>query len=398
MRKLISLTTALVMCTALFCGCGDNGSSSSTSGDKVSSQEVKEAVDKGTMNGLDAKELMSQMKTGWNLGNALDSLGGKETSWGNPETTQTMIDMVHNGGFDILRVPVTWGEHMGGAPDYTVEAEYMDRVNEVVDYGIRDDMYVILEIHHEPDLWLIPDSEHMAEVEAQFTALWQQIAERFKDYGDHLIFESMNEPRVKGKSHEWTGGNEDERACINKLNKEFVELVRASGGNNSERMLLIVTHAQAVTKNALEGLELIDDKNVGVAVHTYIPYSFCYHSGESYETFEWDGHENYAVDSVFDLLNEYYLSKGVPVMITEYGAEFKFKDDDSFEYNTAEVAKWTEYFLGKAKEYGIPCVIWDNNEHAPGTHPFGIFNRDELSWNFDEVRQAIMKVYEGEQQ
>lgn len=345
----------------------------------------------GEMRGLTAKELIADMKTGWNLGNSLDSLGGSETSWGNPVTTKEMIDTVSAGGFDILRVPVTWGEHMEDAPDYTVDPEFMDRVEEVVGYGIDNDMYVILEIHHEPDLWLLPDSGHMSEVEPKFTALWKQIAERFKPYGDKLVFESMNEARVKGAPHEWTGGNEDERSCVNKLNKIFVDTVKATGGNNEKRLLLIKTHAQAVTESALSGLELIDDEYVGAAVHAYIPYSFAYHSGESYETFEWDGHENGSVDYVFGLIDKYIVSKGVPVMITEYGAEFKMTDSGG--YNTPEICKWADYFLGKAKELDIPCVIWDNNILNASKIPFGLFNRKDCTWNCPDILEAIMNVY-----
>ena len=288
MLKKLSLIMGAVILMTVFSGCTKayNVDETVTETGLTTLAETEAQIDKGEMHGFTANELISQMKTGWNLGNSLDSLGGDETAWGNPATTQVMIDTIQKGGFDILRVPVTWAEHMSGAPDYAVDSDFMDRVNEVVDYGISDGMFVILEIHHEPDSWLIPDSEHMDSVEPQFTALWTQIAERFKDYGDKLVFESMNEARVKGKPHEWTGGNEDERNCVNRLNKIFVDTVRDTGGNNSERLLLITTHAQAVTENALSGLELIDDPNLGVAVHAYIPYSFCYHSGESYETFE----------------------------------------------------------------------------------------------------------------
>lgn len=386
-------TAVIAACALAFlglCGCSDR-----TTAESDNSDTIQLEIDKGSMHGYTATELIGQMKTGWNLGNSLDSLGGGETAWGNPATTQQMIDMVHDGGFDIIRIPITWAEHMSGAPDYTVDSEFMDRVNEVVDYAVADGMYVILEIHHEPDSWLIPDSEHINEVEPQFIALWQQISERFKDYGDKLVFESMNEPRVKGKPHEWTGGNDDERACVNRLNKLFVDTVRLSGGNNTERILLITTHAQAVTEPALAGLELIDDKYTGVSLHAYIPYSFCYHSGESYETFEWDGRENKTVDYVFDLIDKYITGKGVPVIITEYGAEFKLVDN---EYNTGEIAKWITYFLGKAKEQSIPCVIWDNNERMSHLIPFGLYNRDEYRWHAEDILEAIMKVYNDQEE
>lgn len=392
LRRMLAgiIAGGVFMCAMSGCS-GGTSSATSTAEETVEVTQEVSAVDKGEMHGYTAAELVSQMKTGWNIGNSLDSRGGDETAWGNPRTTPEMINMIRDGGFDILRVPVTWAEHMSGAPDYTVDPDFMARVNEVVDYGISAGMYVILEIHHEPDSWLIPDSDHMDEVDPQFTALWQQIAEHFRDYGDKLMFESMNEPRVKGTPHEWSGGNDDERACVNRLNRVFVDTVRATGGNNSERILFITTHAQAVTEPAIAGLELIDDKFVGVTLHTYIPYSFCYHSGESYETFEWDGHEESTVDYVFDLIDKYFTSKGIPVMITEYGAEFKIIDTG---YNTGEVAKWITYFLGKAKAQGISCVIWDNNERLASKIPFGLYDRDNYQWYAQDVLEAIMKVYE----
>lgn len=206
LKKLPLIMTAVILMT-VFSACANAGTYNEAVTETVLTMpaETEVQIDNGEMHGFTAKELISQMKTGWNLGNSLDSLGGGETAWNNPATTKQMIDMIHDGGFDIIRIPVTWGHHMSGAPDYTVDADFMDRVNEVVDYAIADGMYVILEIHHEPDSWLIPDSEHMAEAEPQFTALWKQIAEHFRDYGDKLVFESMNEPRVKGKPHEWTG-------------------------------------------------------------------------------------------------------------------------------------------------------------------------------------------------
>lgn len=368
---------AVLLC-AVFCGCS-NGRQ----------QGGPEPVDHGEMRGLTAKELIAEMKTGWNLGNSLDSIGKNETAWGNPATTLEMIQAVSEKGFDILRVPVTWGQHMD--ENYAVETEFMDRVQEVVDYGISCGMYVILNTHHEPDSWLKPESDSMEKVEPQFTALWTQIAERFADYGDKLVFEGLNEPRVKGTPTEWTGGTPDGRECVNKLNKIFVDTVRSGGGNNAKRLLLVATYAQAVTRDAFTDFVAKYDDYTGVAVHAYTPYSFTYHSGESFETFVWDGSEKKSVETTFNTINEFLLSEGVPVIITEYGSVKKPLED--YSSNTEERIKWLKDYLSMAKDHGIPCVWWDNNFYNSGNELFGIFDRATCQWTVPEVADAIMELY-----
>lgn len=351
----------------------------------------EEKTNHGEMRGLTAKELIAEMKTGWNLGNSLDSIGKDETAWGNPVTTKEMIDAVSAQGFDILRIPVTWGQHMGKAPDYEIEPEFIDRVQEVVDYGIGNGIYVIIDTHHEPDSWLVPKPESMEKVEPQFTALWKQVAERFADYGDHLVFEGINEVRTKGSPNEWNGGTAEERECVNKLNKIFVDTVRKTGGNNEKRLLLIATYAHCITDSGFDGFVAKYDDYTGVALHAYTPYSFTYHSGESYETFKWDGREKSSIESVFGLIDKYVISKGIPVMITEYGAVRKQLEDNT--YNTDEVIKWIGDYLGEAKKYGIPCVWWDNNYYNSGNELFGIFDRSKCEWYCKEIADAIVKMY-----
>lgn len=374
-NRIIAAISAVAI-SLMLCSCSDGSDNS---------------VNHGEMRGLTAKELVAEMKTGWNLGNSLDSIGADETAWGNPATTKEMIDAVSAQGFDILRVPVTWGQHMGEAPDYIVEPEFMARVKEVVDYGIDNGMYVLLDTHHEPDSWLKPQSESMDSVEPQFTALWQQISKEFSDYGDHLVFEGINEARIKGSPTEWSGGTEDGRKCVNRLNEIFVNTVRAAGGNNSERLLLVSTYAHAVTDNAFDGFISDYDQYTGVALHAYTPYSFTYHSGESYETFEWDGHEKSSIEGVFKLIDNQLISKGIPVMITEYGAVRKSLGD--YTYNTNEVIAWLNDYLGTAKEYGIPCVWWDNNQYKSGNELFGIFDRNNCEWYSKEIADAIVGMY-----
>lgn len=315
MKQRFTKIAAILLAGVMMCGCAANNSGSGAeTSTAVTEEAAAPVIDRGEMRGLDAKSFVSEMKTGWNLGNSLDATGADETSWGNPVTTQEMIDAVKAQGFDVLRVPVTWGNHMGEAPDYTVEPEWMERVAEVVDYGIADGMYVIINTHHEPDTWLLPQSESMDEVVPQLTALWQQIAERFADYGDHLVFEGLNEPRVKGIPEEWTGGTED-------------------------------------------------------------------------------GSEKKSIEAVFKIMDKYVLSKDIPVIITEYGSVTKTIPDEMI-YNNDEVVKWVNDYLSVAKEYGVPCVWWDNNQYYSGNEHFGIFNRSELTWYSPKVADTIIANYQ----
>lgn len=344
----------------------------------------------GEMRGLTAAELIAEMKTGWNLGNSLDAVGSDETAWGNPITTKEMIDAVSAQGFDILRIPTTWGQHMGAAPDYKIDPDFLNRVQEVVDYGIDNGMYVMLNTHHEPNSWLLPQSESMDKVAAQFSALWQQVAEHFADYGDHLIFEGLNEPRIKGTPTEWTGGTADGRECVNQLNKIFIDIVRKSGGNNKQRLLLVTTYAQAITDSAFDGFIAEYDSYTAVSLHAYTPYSFTYSSGESYETFTWDGKEKSSIDGVFALIDKYLISKGIPVMITEYGAVKKRLDD--YIYNTDDVVSWLGDYLGAAESLGIPCIWWDNNYYNSGNELFAIFDRNNCQWYSKPIADAIISL------
>jgi endoglucanase len=339
------------------------------------------------MRDITPKDLVSEMTTGWNLGNTFDSWGGSglsdETYWGNPKTTKEMIDAVHDKGFNSIRIPVTWYDHMGAAPEYTVDEAWMDRVEEVVNYALDDGMYVIINSHHEEE-WRIPDNAHIDAVDEQVKVLWVQIAERFEKYGDHLIFEGLNEPRVKGGQDEWNGGTQEVRECVNRLNQTFIDAVRSTGGNNEKRLVLITTVADSPVKPAINGLTIPNDEHMAVAIHAYTPYDFTFKSDNSYDT--WDGSHKADIDYMFADLRNKFISKGIPVLMTEYGAVNKDGNED-------EVCKWVTYYLTKAKELGIPCFWWDNGQFNAGNEFFGIFNRNTLSWEREKVADAIVEVY-----
>lgn len=170
-----------------------------------------------------------------------------------------------------------------------------------------------------------------------------------------------------------------------------MDTVRETGGKNAKRLLLVSTYAHAVTENAFDGFIFDYDEYTAVALHAYTPYSFTYHSGESWESYEWTGWEKGSISGVFKLIDEQLTSKGIPVIITEYGAVRKRLGD--FLYNTEEVIAWLGDYLGTAKQYGIPCVWWDNNYYTSGNELFGIFDRSSCDWYSKEIADAIVGMY-----
>ncbi|WP_242840781.1 glycoside hydrolase family 5 protein [Butyrivibrio proteoclasticus] len=348
-------------------------------------------VGKETMRDITPTELVAEMTTGWNLGNTFDAWSeGKgslsdETSWGNPKTTKEMIDAVKDKGFNTIRIPVTWAGHMGSAPDYTVDEEWIERVEEVVNYCLDDGMYVILNSHHE-ESWRIPDNAHIDAVDEQHRALWTQIATHFEKYGDHLIFEGLNEPRVKGGENEWNGGTSEGRQCLDRLNQSFVDVVRATGGNNEKRLLLITSFASSASTTTIACLKIPEDDHLGVSIHAYTPYQFTYHTGDASEQFVWDGSAKMDIINVMSDLKRFFIDKGIPVILTEYGAVDKDK-------NNEEVCKWVTEYLTRAKNVGIPCVWWDNGLYNTGNEYFSIFNRRELTWYREDVADTIVGMY-----
>lgn len=344
----------------------------------------------GTMRGLTAQELVAEIGPGWNLGNTFDAEGG-ETAWGNPKTTKAMIDAIAQKGFQCIRIPVTWYQYVGDAPEYQIDERWLQRVEQVVDYALANDMYVIINTHHETS-WIKPNKKYIDATEEVFVLLWEQIATHFKEYGDHLIFEGLNEPRVKGSPNEWTGGTREGRDAVNRLNQAFIETVRETGGNNEKRLLLLTTYAAATASMALETTYIPKDAYVGYSLHAYIPFDFTFESANGYAI--WDSEKNRKhLETFFARIDKYLISKNIPVIITEYGAVVKDMqgEDANGERNNAEVIKWVNDYLDIAKQYGVPCVWWDNGQYKSGNELFGIFNRQALTWYREDVADALVK-------
>lgn len=404
MKKLFSIALITVLLLLSFTACKSEAKRSTA---KPSVAKVKPTPtaaiskaathSKGVMRDISAKELVAEMKIGWNLGNAMDATGGNsldsETSWGNPATTQQMIDAVAARGFNTIRIPTTWYNHIIDSK-YTIDKRWLKRVKEIIDYAMANHMYVILNMHHE-DNWLIPDNNHLTKVEEQFSTMWKQIAEYYSDYGDHLLFEGMNEPRVVGGANEWSGGTDEGRACINKLNQLFIDTVRATGGKNKKRGLLITTYAAQVNDNDFSGYKFPTNDGIILSLHAYTPYRFTYDSkGESWNTYTFDASVEAEIQQMFNTISTYTAKTGIPVILTECGAASKsFKNGTR---NTAEVAKWMTSYLSIAKKHNIPCVLWDNGYYNSGNELFGLFNRQNCTWYEPSVMDAAMKVFENQ--
>lgn len=332
-------------------------------------------------------DTLSKIKVGWNLGNSLDSRGTgntveAETFWGNPKTTQAMIDEIANKGFNAIRIPVTWAEHVSSGPEYTIDSAWLDRVQEVVDYAVANDLYILLDTHHEENDWLITDPENSEALNAELASIWKQVGERFKDYNEKLIFEGMNEPRKVGSSKEWNGGTPEERALINEMNKTFVDTVRATGGNNENRILVICPYGNSPANKALSELEIPEDNNIAVAIHMYTPYIFTYVPTNSLEV--WDGSKKAEIVNTIKQLDQYLIQKDVPVVITEFGAQYK--------NNSEEIIKWLDDYMSSMNKYGIKCFWWDNGCLDSGNELFGIFDRNNVKWYRPEIADKLIEM------
>lgn len=359
---------------------GSGGGSANTSKPSGSTDSKQDEGDKTVVTNGNAAAIAADIRIGWNLGNTLDcynvdwAVANHESAWGNPKTTKAMIDTVKAAGFNAVRIPVSWTDHMDA--DGNVDAAWMDRVQEVVDYAMDNGLYTILNVHHDDYTWLNPTYADEAAVKTKFVKLWSQIAERFKDYDLNLLFEGMNEPRVVGSPNEWMGGTAEEHDVINHLHQAFVDTVRASGGNNADRTLIVTTHAASITTTAINGLVVPNDGNIIVSIHSYAPWKFTTLEYPNDKTFDQNGMAE--LDKGFDVLYSNFVLKGIPVIIGEFGAENK--------NNAADRAAYYAYYVEAAALRGIPCFVWDNGPEDS----YGLLDRESCTWYDRNIIDGMM--------
>ncbi len=344
-----------------------------------------------------AQEVVNDMGMGINLGNTFESCGSWidassvsnfEKAWGSPIITKEMIDGYAAEGFKTLRVPVAWSNMMDD--DYTIAPEYLERVAEIVDWAIDNDMYVIINEHWDSG-WIEEYPEKPEEVMNHYLAIWEQVADYFKDFDDHLIFESQNEElgnwsKVWNRWGSSTEGKQDVYDYALAFNQNFVDLVRASGGNNDDRLLLISGIITDVDLTCDEMFKMPNDpaNKMAVSVHYYTPFNFALSDNAS----SWGTPEEYVeLNGYMRKLYTRFVSQGVPVIIGECcnGAEIIKKDEGAM----------TEYMSAvcqQAYERGMCPVLWDTNYTEDGKTNNSIYKR-ELMKMTDPQLKANLELY-----
>ncbi|KAF4405842.1 cellulase family glycosylhydrolase [Streptomyces lycii] len=322
----------------------------------------------------EAMAAVEAMQPGWNLGNSLDATGEDETSWGNPRVTQELLDNVRAQGFNSIRIPVTWGHHQGAAPDYALEQAYLDRVREVVDWALDDGFYVLINIHHDSWEWMADMPADRSGVLARYNAIWTQLADTFRDSSAKLLFESVNEPQFTNSS-----GDAQNAELLDELNTSFHEIVRASGGNNANRLLVLPTLHTSADQARVDELAAtfaaLDDPNLVATFHYYgyWPFSVNVAGGTHF-----DATAQQDLTDAFDRVHTAFVAQGIPVILGEYGL-LGF-DRHTGTVQQGEKLKFFEFLGHYARAKNITTMLWDNGQH---------FQRTGFAWNDPELFAQI---------
>lgn len=362
---------------------------------------------------LNQSQIVEAMGPGWNLGNQLESVTDnvpEETNWGNPVITEKLIQSVKAAGFKSIRIPVSYFAKIDDDKDYTIDSKWLDRVQEVVDYCIKNDLYAVINIHGDgyntiDGSWLLCNGKNQTEIKKKYKKVWKQIAERFKNYDEHLLFESMNE-EFDGSYSE---PNKEYYQNINDYNQIFVDTVRKTGDNNTKRWLIIPGWNTNIDYTAGDyGFKLPTDQyrdksidkeeqRIMISVHYYSPWDFC--GGENGVITQWGNEaddpsktsttcdETYMKNQL-NLMKTTFADKGYPVFIGEYGSIGKTSYDSENEYYRA-------YFARKlcqlSRKNGCIPMYWDNGYN--GVHGFGLFDRTTCEITQPVIIDAIMEGF-----
>jgi aryl-phospho-beta-D-glucosidase BglC (GH1 family) len=324
-----------------------------------------------------AMEQVAAMQPGWNVGNSLDAFGGDtggETAWGNPLITEELLQTIKAEGYNSIRLPVAWDyEHTGPGPDYTIDPERMERVAQVVDWAIANDLQVLVNIHDQMFTKELPDDRE--NVLAKFNSMWGQIAERFKDYPSELSFESINEPQFPTDT-----ANQDAHTAT--LNVNFYETVRATGGKNADRLLVLptwVTNSEQPHLDALKAtIDELDDDMIAATVHFYGFYPF---SVNVAGVTTYDEATQQDLENTFQRTNDTFVDNGVPVIVGEWGVlgydYTRGTVPNSPQYG--ELLKFFQATAHQAVEEQLTLMLWDAGSYL---------NRHTLEW-----RDPLLKAY-----
>ena len=353
------------------------------------------------MRDITTMELVHDMGLGINLGNTFESCGdwiaqwgdgsvqSYETAWGSPMITQQMIQGYADEGFGVLRVPVAWSNLMGD--NYTISADYLAAVKEVVDWALDCNMYVILNIHYDNG-WFAGFSTDKDTCMTKYTRVWNQLSDAFQGYDDYLMFESLNEEGCWNDIWNRYGGSYSDKVVafnlLNEINQKFVDIVRSSGGNNAKRHLLIAGYATDFDLTCDDLYKMPDDpeNRCAVSVHYYTPSTFAILEEDA----DWGtARQTWGTTDDFTQLNNYmemmktnFIDKGIPVIVGEYGCTKKNKDADSVNLFISSVCE-------AAYTRGLCPVLWD----ITGLH----YDRDNCKIYDTELKSEFQRILGDEE-
>ncbi len=370
--------------------------STESSTDTTKASENKPSQTAGKMRNITSQQLVEDMTFGWNLGNTLDvcqadrdgdgkvnehvEAGEKvdETLWGNPKATKELFTSLKKNGVNAVRIPVTWRDHMDS--NGNIDREWMDRVQQVVDYAYSQGMYVIINVHHDGGgdpkfgAWIIEESQKDYNTFLKkYKNVWKQIAERFKNYSDYLIFESMNEV---GFDTLYNKNKADAYNLINKINQDFVDIIRATGGNNAKRHLLIAGYYTDIERTCDSLYKMPDDKagRCILSVHYYTPWDFC--TCDIKHTWGTKS-EVRQMETLIGKMKKNFVDKGIPVIIGEYAASGSDLSSCIF---------FIEKLNKLCSDYGIATFIWDSGRQV---------NRKTYKWRTPQYLEALKRATSG---
>ncbi|MFC9926560.1 cellulase family glycosylhydrolase [Streptomyces sp. NPDC127190] len=312
-----------------------------------------------------ARGAVAAMQPSWNLGNTLDAIPD-ETSWGNPPVTKALFDTIRAQGFRSVRIPVTWSGHQSASAPYTIDATFLSRVRQVVDWALADGLYVVINVHHDSWQWIADMPAHHDTVLARFDAIWSQVATAFRDEPRTLLFESINEPQFNNAT------DAQKTQFLDELNTSFHTIVRASGGRNAGRLLVLPTLGCSPTQPLMDDLAAtmgrLHDKNLVPTVHYYswYPFSVNIAGGTRY-----DATAQKDLTDAFARMHDTFVAKGIPVYLGEYGTLSwpDYTHPDPIE--RGEGLKYFEQLGYQARVAGVTTALWD---------PFSLLNRSTLKW------------------
>lgn len=362
-KQLFSLfITAALLCA--FSGC-------SNSADSAAPESASAETEVPEMRDISTTELVQDMGIGINLGNTFESCGdwieqwgdgsveSYETAWGSPVITQEMIEGYAAEGFGVLRIPVAWSNLM--AADYTISPEYLKQVMQVTDWAMDTGMYVIVNIHYD-DGWFADFSTQKDTCMQKYTRIWEQLSDAFQDYNDHLMLESLNEEGCWDDIWNRYSGDDSQKKeaydLLLEINQTFVDTVRASGGNNAKRHLLIAGYATDIDLTCDELFRMPEDpeNRMAVSVHYYAPAGFAILEEDA----DWgkarpqwgSPREQRELAYNLDKMTKVFSAKGIPVIIGEYGCPKKNKEEDSVRLYLSSVCR-------EASARGFCPILWD---------------------------------------